>query len=271
MSSTPTTPQTTFRVLGVCGGIGAGKSTACKLLVSESSTKSSSSSTELNCLAHIDADTLAHSVYAPGSQAVQDIVNEFGSKVVLLLDNKDDDKNADDAVAAAPDRMEIDRKQLGNIVFADRNAMAKLERIVWPHVKTLIVERIENLKQEWETAAATATGDDSGKQQRKRPIVILEAAVLLDAGWDDLLDGVWIVTAPKDVALKRLMETRGLSQAEAEKRMEAQASRRGMGTTFQQEIDNGVITGVIENNSNDGLEELTASLKSALDDSTFWK
>jgi dephospho-CoA kinase len=228
----------TFQVLGVCGGIGTGKSTACRVLVSE-----------CGCMAHLDADILAHSVYAPGSRAVQDVVAEFGREILVN----------EDAVASG-DRVEIDRKKLGAVVFGDRSQMAKLERIVWPHVKTLIVSEIDRLRREWETSG--------GSDNTRRPIVILEAAVMLDAGWDDLLDGVWIVTAPREVALRRLMETRGLSQEEAEKRITAQESRRGMGT-FQQELDSGVITGVIENKG--GLEELTVTMKDALENKAFWK
>lgn len=260
---------TEFRVLGVCGGIGSGKSTACKLLVSTSLSTDENSIAEeeeteeeeeeasrraLQCLAHIDADSIAHSVYAPGSQAVHDVVSEFGSGI--LLDG-----------TTPHNGMEIDRKKLGAIVFADPSSMAKLEAVVWPHVKKLIIERIEGLRQEWETAEMGQT-QASPRQQQRLPVVVLEAAVLLDAGWDDLLDGVWVVKTPTSVALQRLMETRGLSEEEARRRIDAQESRRGIGNT-QDEIDSGIVTGVIENNGS--MEGLKKSLQAALDDPTFWK
>lgn len=94
MMSSQTVPDT-FKVLGVCGGIGSGKSSASHLLVSE-----------LGCLAHLDADSLAHSVYSPGSQAVKDIVAAFG-----------------EGILQESDKEEIDRKKLGAIVFSDRNEM----------------------------------------------------------------------------------------------------------------------------------------------------
>ena len=53
-----------------------------------------------------DADKIAHSVYEPGSQAIQDVVNGFGSDIL------------------EPNSETIDRKKLGSIVFADRNEMA---------------------------------------------------------------------------------------------------------------------------------------------------
>jgi dephospho-CoA kinase len=195
---------------------------------------------------------MAHSVYAPGSKAVHDVVKEFGTDILLSTNDKD--------TTTTTTTMEIDRKKLGAIVFADRSAMAKLEKIVWPHVKELIIERIYSIRQEW---LAGGDGDQS-----KRPIVVLEAAVLLDAGWDDLFDGVWVVTAPRDVAVQRLIESRGLSKEEADKRIDAQQSRRGI-ATLQEEIDKGIVTGVIENKG--GLDELTLSLTNALNGSNFWK
>ena len=231
-----------FKVLGLCGGIGSGKSSASKLLVSS-----------CNCLKHIDADSVAHSIYTPGSQAILDVVDTFGKDILLRQDDGEEDD-------IAP--MEIDRKKLGEIVFAERSAMAKLEAIVWPHVKTLITDEIDIQRRKWATEAKECIASN------KRPIVVLEAAVLLDAGWHSLLDGVWVVTAPRDVALARLIETRGLTIEEASKRIDAQESRRGIGN-LQQEVDSGLVTGEI--NNNDSLDALTRSLSRSLDDPKFWR
>jgi dephospho-CoA kinase len=242
-----------FRILGVCGGIGSGKSTASKLLVSE-----------CFCWDHVDADSIAHSVYAPGSQAIQDVVSEFGSTILIGKNNntaEDEKTSSNRCGGTSSSSMEIDRKKLGAIVFADPAAMTKLEHIVWPHVKTLILNKINTLRQEWHQEKRTL-------QHCRRPIVVLEAAVLLDAGWDDLLDGLWVVTAPREVALQRLMSTRGLTLQEGEKRLNAQQSRRGIGN-LPQEIEDGAVTGIIENNGE--LEDLTISLRKALDNPSFWK
>lgn len=235
----PTTPPS-FKVLGVCGGIGSGKSTACKLLVSS-----------CNCLEHIDVDKIAHSVYAPGSDAVRDVVKEFGEDVLFAHEESTSDKDDD----VPP--MEIDRKKLGAVVFAERSAMARLEEIVWPHVGELLSSEIERLRENWKDG-------DNGK----RPVVVVEAAVLLDAGWDDLLDGTWAVTVPRENALARLMETRGLTEEEATKRIDAQDSRRGIGN-LRSEVEAGTVTKVIVNDGS--LEDLEGSLRSALDDLGCWK
>lgn len=228
MSSTSDTSNK-LKVLGVCGGIGSGKSTACKLLVDH-----------CNCLAHIDADKVAHAVYAPGSNAVKDVVAEFGDQILL----------------ASSEIMEIDRKKLGAIVFSERSQMAKLEQIVWPHVRTMLTEKIDELKEEFD-------------QKDKQPVIVLEAAILLDAGWEDLLDGVWAVTVPCEKALERLVETRGLTPEEAQKRIDAQASRKGIGSSLDKEIEEGVVQCVISNNGT--LDDLKATLQKSLEDPKCWK
>lgn len=249
-----------LKILGVCGGIGSGKSTACKLLVSE-----------LHCAAHIgtyvrvthslthsfgtttitrstgnltlsfwiypyqDADSIAHTVYRPGSQAVKDVAEAFGSDNVI-------DSNG-----------EIDRKKLGSIVFSDLEDMKKLERIVWPHVKQDILDQIQRIKDEWK-------GDGL-------PIVVVEAAVLLDADWQGMMSGVLVVTASPSVALDRLVENRGLSREEAEKRVAAQLSRRGIGN-LEEEVRNKVVTAVIDNSGS--LDDLQQALSQTVGNASTW-
>lgn len=106
------------RILGVCGGIGCGKSTACQMLVDP-----------LGCIGLIDADKLAHIVYEPGSLVHDEIAAEFGSD--LLRENG-----------------EIERSKLGAIVFNNSEAMSKLENLVWPHIRVKIEDRIKEMKRQ---------------------------------------------------------------------------------------------------------------------------
>ncbi|CAN0565985.1 unnamed protein product [Ectocarpus sp. 12 AP-2014] len=82
--------------------------------------------------------------------------------------------------------------------------MARLQGIVWPEIRLLAEARIEGLGKE---------GAES---------VVLEAAVLLEAGWDDLCDELWVVQAPPAVARARLMKRNGFEEAEADKRIASQ-------------------------------------------------
>jgi len=236
-----------MKILGICGGIGSGKSTACQLMVDK-----------LGCVARIDADKLAHCVYEPGSQSLQEIVSEFG-KNILLSDDSSDDHAA-----------QIDRQKLGAIVFSDPKAMSKLERIVWPHVRTRIEERIKEITNDYLSSPSTTSENE---------IIIVEAALLLETDWHDMLDGLWVVQASPSVAVKRLMENRGLTEEDALVRIRAQQKRRSLlskdedgeciSDELRNEIDKGIVTAVV---TNDGtLDELQKALEKTLCDAAAFK
>jgi dephospho-CoA kinase len=131
----------------------------------------------------IDADKVAHEVMEPGQPAYDQIVARFGPQI-------------------APGGGPIDRLRLGQIVFSDPAALADLEAIVHPAVFQVIQRRV---------AEAGA------------PVVVIEAIKLLEAGLSrQLCDQVWVVTAPRAQQIQRLMQSRGLSEAEATLRIDAQ-------------------------------------------------
>jgi dephospho-CoA kinase len=162
----------------------------------------------------------------------------------------------------------------------------KLERIVWPHVKTELQKHIHEAREEWmiksqqladtESYSSNSDTSNSNTQAQAQPppqqtmtlVVVLEAAVLLDADWEDLLDGIWVVTTSTDTALERLVSSRGLSKEEALKRMTAQESRRGIGN-LNDEVEKGIVTAIVTNDGS--LEELEQALKKALQDPKSWK
>jgi dephospho-CoA kinase len=133
----------------------------------------------------IDADKLGHESYRPGTETYEALVREFGPNIV------------------GPDS-EIDRRALGAKVFTDPEARRKLNEIVWPAIKRLARERIEALR-----------GQGAA-------VVVLEAAVLIEAEWFDLVDEVWLVVTSPEAARRRMMERNGLSAGEADKRISAQ-------------------------------------------------
>lgn len=134
----------------------------------------------------IDADRLGHRAYEPGTRAHQAVINAFGEEV----------RGADG---------HIDRKRLGAKVFGDAAALGRLTDIVWPEIRRLAQAEI---------AAAQAARPDG--------VVVLEAAVLLEAGWQDAVDETWVVSVDRATALNRAMQRDGADAAAVEARIDAQ-------------------------------------------------
>lgn len=178
-----------MHVVGLTGGIAAGKSTVSEALRALGA-------------AVIDADRVGHEAYAPGTATHEAVVEAFGERVL------------------APDGT-IDRRALGAIVFADPAQRERLQGIVWPRLRAILQERL---------AALTAQGT---------AVAVIEAAVLLEAGWEDLVDEVWTVQAPEETVMRRLMERNGLTADEARARIRAQLSNEERARRARVVIDNG--------------------------------
>ena len=136
----------------------------------------------------IDADKVGHQIYEPGTPCWHDLVAAFGQDIVGPGSH-------------------IDRQKLGARVFVDPPALERLNALVWPRIAEAIRERITAMR-----ASGLAA-----------PIVI-EAAVLVEAGWQTLVDEVWVVTTARERAIGRVVATRGLSRVEVERRLASQIS-----------------------------------------------
>jgi dephospho-CoA kinase len=156
-------------LIGLTGNIGTGKSTVAGMLV------------ELGAEA-IDADAVVHQVMRAGTPVHAAIVSAFGPGVL------------------SPGG-EVDRRRLGEIVFADPAALARLEAIIHPVV-------IEEVNRRVASSSAAA--------------VVVEAIKLIEAGMADGCDSVWVTTCRPEQQAQRIMEARGLSRAEAEHRVRVQ-------------------------------------------------
>lgn len=100
---------------------------------------------------------------------------------------------------------DIDRRRLGRIVFADPAERRALETLVFPRIE-------EGFRRGIEAAAS----DPAVK------LVVLDAAILLEAGWHRMCDEVIYVHAPRVLRLKRLAQQRGWSAKEVQAREQAQ-------------------------------------------------
>ena len=158
-------------LIGLTGGIAAGKSTVAKRWAEHGALE-------------IDADQVARDVVEPGTVGLGRIVEAFGSDV-LTADG------------------ELNRKQLAMQIFSDAGKRKLLNSILHP----LIKERTKQLMRELPA--------DS--------IVVYNVPLLVEAAVDHPFDLVVTVEAPEEEQLRRLVQTRGLTESEARSRIAAQA------------------------------------------------
>lgn len=133
----------------------------------------------------IDADSLGHELMEPGMQAFAEIVREFGA---ALVDSSG----------------RIDRKKLGAAVFADAGKLAKLNAILHPRVEQEMARRFAL----WENSGSTVAA-------------FVEAALLVEAGYQKRLDGLVVAWCKPEQQIERLL-ARGMSEQEARERISAQ-------------------------------------------------
>jgi len=130
----------------------------------------------------IDADALAHRAIAPGAPGHQLVLETFG-KWILNEDGS------------------IDRGKLGKLVFNDPAALGQLEAIVHPLVGQAV--------------------DIMVKRAGQR-VVVVEAIKLLESSLRDEVDAIWVVYAPEEIQVERLMRKRGMKRDEALARIRMQ-------------------------------------------------
>ena len=121
----------------------------------------------------VETDKLAHQLMSPGEKAYQSIVETFGEDILC------DDRT-------------IDRGKLGAIVFNDKEQLSQLNQIVHPAVKQHILCDIE-----------------SKNKQGTVEYYVVEAALLIEAGYKEICDEMWYIYASQDVRIRRLIDGRG--------------------------------------------------------------
>lgn len=137
----------------------------------------------------LDADKVGHEAYQPGTETWKEVVAVFGQDII----------GADES---------IDRKKLGAIVFGDPAALERLNKIMHPRMYDLMAARIEEYR----------------RQGVK--VVVLEAAILLEAGWTPLVDEIWVTVASEPTVVRRVRERTDLPQEQIRSRIRSQLSNQ---------------------------------------------
>lgn len=153
----------------------------------------------------IDADSVGHRVIAPDGEAYGEVVAAFGKDVV------------------APDGT-IDRRKLGGIVFSDPERLQALNAISHPRMAARMAAEIAQVK--------------ARPPAELPPLIVLDAAILFEAGWERLCDRVWCVSAAPEVAVARLVARNDLTPGQAQSRLAAQMDNAAREARAQRVIRN---------------------------------
>lgn len=176
-----------MRTIGLTGSIACGKSNVSAVL------------RELGA-AVVDGDLLSRELTAPGGPALPAIREAFGGGVF----------HADGT---------LNRRALGDVVFASNAARKRLDGLMQPLLRSLILRRMEE---------ARAGG---------AKICVLDMPLLFEAGLDVLCDTVWCVHLPREDQLRRLMARDGVTLSQAEARLRSQLSSDEKAARAQVVID----------------------------------
>ena len=133
----------------------------------------------------INADNLGHELFQPDTQTYREVVAAFGKEILK------------------PDG-EIDRHRLGQLVFVNAKALSQLNQIMHPRLYEITRDKIEQYRKQ---------GAD---------VVVLEAALLIEANWIPLVDQLWITVASEATVLERLKTHRGFDEEQVLARLQSQ-------------------------------------------------
>ncbi|WP_461239481.1 dephospho-CoA kinase [Paucilactobacillus sp. N302-9] len=134
----------------------------------------------------VDADVIAHQVVAVGSTGLKQVITQFGKQLL----------NADGS---------LNRTELGRIVFNDSKKLTKLNQIMQPLIKTEIQHQVEQLK-------------------LNHDLIILDAPLLFEQGYDKSVDQIMVVSVPAPMQLQRLMERDHIDRSQAMAKIQSQMS-----------------------------------------------
>lgn len=189
-----------MKILGITGGVGAGKSTILSYL------------RERYGASVILADEVGHRVQEPGQECYEKIVEQFGTEILC---------EPEQGTASQEQVRRIDRQKLGALVYTDRNALERLNGLVHPAVKTYIIAEIERARRDAQV-----------------PFVVVEAALLLEDHYDQICDEIWYIYTDPDMRVRRLMQSRGYSMEKIRNIMQNQMQDAEFRSRCDYVIDN---------------------------------
>jgi dephospho-CoA kinase len=187
-------------LIGLTGGIACGKSSVLSMLAEHGAWI-------------LDADTVTHHLQQPGTFVYDQIVATFGPHILTAPDGP------------------IDRRLLGERVFQDPNEMRRLEHIIHPAVRAEVVAWMASI-------VLRASQPDAPPQSTACPVAVFDAIKLLETGWKEYCNQIWVVVCNEEQQIRRLMERSNLTHEQARQRIAAQPPQEERTAQADVVIDN---------------------------------
>lgn len=183
-----------MRLIGLTGGIGTGKTTVSNYL------------SQKYKFPILDADIYAREAVQPGSSIFESIVERYGQNIVLPNGS-------------------LDRGQLGEIVFNNQKELYWLEQQIHPYVRDRFEQKIHDfVVKNSESQHQTSIDLKFNQPINEYPIVVLVVPLLFEAKMTDLVTEIWVIYAPLQQQIDRLIKRNNLTQQQADTRINNQMS-----------------------------------------------
>lgn len=175
------------KIIGITGGIASGKSTVTDFLRKQG-------------YQVVDADQVVHELQKPGEKLFQVLLSEFGSDIIQTNGF-------------------LDRKKLGQIVFADATLLTKINQLQGEIIREELAMRCRRLVQ-------------------KEELFFMDIPLLFEQGYEDWFDEIWFIDLQEETQIERLQQRNDLSVDEAKKRIASQLSSQEKRQRADMIIDN---------------------------------
>ncbi len=186
----PTYSNLQPRIIGLTGGIGTGKTTVSDYLAT------------VHKLPVFDADIYAREAVQLGSPVLKAIAHRYGTGILL-------------------DDGQLNRGQLGNIIFNNPTERSWLEQQIHPYVRSRLIEGIQKTLKFQDIQH---NNNGKVKQPKEPTLIVLVVPLLFEAKMTDLVTEIWVVHAPRAIEIERLIRRDLLTEEQAEARINSQMS-----------------------------------------------
>ncbi len=150
----------------------------------------------------LNTDAIAKKQMEPGGESYLEVVDYIGTEILT------EDKS-------------IDRSKLAAIIFDDSEKRLKINQITHPKVLKTVIEEIENIR-----------------KQETHPYLVVETALMIEAGYDYICDEVWYVHAPEHERRARLKSSRSYSDEKIDSIFSNQSKEETFRARFEKVVEN---------------------------------